>query len=860
MTARLTKERLTELIHAHRFSELFIQFGWDQGLSAALKLDVGERTFSLRRVAQKRGFVVCVCDVGENYPPRDVCRKLLRQLGKHHYEHLLIMHGAGRQCWSLSIRPQNRPLRFLEVEWQESQDAQPLMQKMDGMLFDISEEEMLSISDVVDRVRDAFMEGAEKTTKRFYERFQKELRAFSNFIKGIHEYKAWYAALMLNRLMFIYFIQKRRFLDGDSNYLQNRLKQTREQYGPDQFHTAFYRDFLRRLFAEGLDTPVEDRAPDVEERFGKIPYLNGGLFELHTVEEQNPDISIPDQAFERLFAFFDQYDWHLDSRPAASGKDINPDVLGYIFEKYINDRAAMGAYYTQEDITGYIARNTIIPFLLNRAKEQCANAFHAGGIWRLLRDNPDHYIYAAARKGCNHPDSELPERIRCGIDTAAPDLLQRRKHWNETADEQFALPTETWREAMMRRERYFALKAKMQNGGIQNVDDLVTHNLDIQRFAEDALNNYEGSDFVEAFYAAIAGRKALRSNQKHRRGVTVLDPACGSGAFLFAALNVLEPLYRQCIGRMQEFVAEDDRLRKDGTRKGSKKHLRFREVLREISQHPNEEYWIYKTIILNNLYGVDIMREAAEIAKLRLFLKLAAEAEYDPKMANLGLEPLPDIDFNIRAGNSLVGFVSMEQFEKFATSQLDLSGGLISKVREDAKLVQMANERFRDAQDRGGEDYRQAKQALADRLDDLNQGMSHYLANQYGIGHSAKPEKYAQWQRSYQPFHWLAEFYGIIEEGGGFDVVIGNPPYVPVTKVGYKLVGDFGVFKCPDLYGYMTKKALELTNPKGLVGFIVMHSLAFSRNFADVREVISEKAKSAWFSSYGRIPSGLFSS
>ena len=63
-------------------------------------------------------------------------------------------------------------------------------------------------------------------------------------------------------------------------------------------------------------------------------------------------------------------------------------------------------------------------------------------------------------------------------------------------------------------------------------------------------------------------------------------------------------------------------------------------------EHPNRQYFIFKSIILNNLYGVDIMHEG-EIAKLRLFLKLVATVEPDYKKPNLGLEPLPDIDYNI---------------------------------------------------------------------------------------------------------------------------------------------------------------------------------------------------------------------
>lgn len=227
----------------------------------------------------------------------------------------------------------------------------------------------------------------------------------------------WYAALMLNRLMFIYFIQKKGFLDDDPNYLENRLRQTQSRFGKDQFQRKFYRHFLRRLFAEGLSTPPQERAPALRAIIGRVPYLNGGLFDLHDIEKAHEAIAIPDAAFENLFAFFAQYQWHLDSRPSATGRDINPDVIGYIFEKYINDRAAMGAYYTQEDITGYIARNTIIPHLLRRAEQKCANAFDArAGIWRLLREHPNAYIHPAVRHGCDIGDDELPANIRRGLD------------------------------------------------------------------------------------------------------------------------------------------------------------------------------------------------------------------------------------------------------------------------------------------------------------------------------------------------------------------------------------------------------------------------------------------------------------
>ena len=156
-----------------------------------------------------------------------------------------------------------------------------------------------------------------------------------------------------------------------------------------------------------------------------------------------------------MFDFFDQYQWHLDDRPTGNDNEINPDVLGYIFEKYVNQKQ-MGAYYTKEDITGYIARNTVIPRLLEMAQTKCA--FDPdGGVWRLLQDDPDNYIYPTLGHGVAwdySPDGAtkleepmpLPDDIALGVDDPA-----QRTGWNKTAPPEYALPTETWRELIARR-------------------------------------------------------------------------------------------------------------------------------------------------------------------------------------------------------------------------------------------------------------------------------------------------------------------------------------------------------------------------------------------------------------------------
>ena len=641
---------------------------------------------------------------------------------------------------------------------------------------------------------------------------------------------------MLNRLMFCYFIQKRGFLNGDPHYLRNRLEETREKFGKDKFHRAFYREFLRRLFHEGLGAPPDARKADFENMLGKIPYLNGGLFDPVDAERENPELNIKDAAFQGVFNFFDQWNWTLDDRPTATGKDINPDVIGYIFEKYINDRAAMGAYYTQEDVTGHIAGRSILPVILRRAREECKAAFSgAGGVWEFIRRRPEKYVFESVRRGCEIPDSEIPEDIRAGLNPKTPNLLLRRKHWNRPAPQEFALPTETWRETVARRKRFFALRDELKRGECQSPEQMLSRNLDLQKFMDDILREYEGSDLIAAVFRVLAGRTPEKSNQHPRRPLSVLDPACGSGAFLFAALNVLAPLYRHCLNRMEEFVENDDRRVREG--KGAKKRFpEFRQILDEVKRHPNEEYWIRKSCILNNLHGADLMPEAAEVAKLRLFLNLAAKSECEPEKPNMGLEPLPDIDFNIRAGNALVGFAGMADFEAHAEKEMYLRDN-IAKVRDSAKVVETANIRFREAQENDSpKKYREAKADLAKRLQKLDDDLNGYLARVCG---KEDADDIRAWTESHRPLHWLSNFYGIMSDGG-FDAVIGNPPYVEYTRKKIPYVAS-GYQTGGNLYAMFMERAVALGRDN--FGMIVPISLPSTPRMTAARKLFGKSKK-----------------
>jgi hypothetical protein len=456
-----------------------------------------------------------------------------------------------------------------------------------------------------------------------------------------------------------------------------------------------------------------------------VPYLNGGLFLEHEIEKlHGKTIEIPDRAFERIFTFFEQYDWHLDDRPMRTGREINPDVLGYVFEKYINQKE-MGAYYTKEDITGYISQNTIIPALFDIARKSCRIAFEGEhSVWGLLQADPDRYIYAAMLKGL---DRALPYYIAAGLND-----VRKRGDWNKPADPEYALPTETWREVVARRTRCQEIRQKLAAGEVRSINDLITYNLDIRRFAEEVIANCEGPDLLRALYKAV-------------RTISVLDPACGSGAFLFAALNILEQLYDTCLVRMQAFV---DDLERSGEKHSPEKLKDFREALAQMgdkSRHPSPRYFILKSIILNNLYGVDIMEEATEICKLRLFLKLVSQVNPGEK-----IEPLPDIDFNIRSGNSLVGYATEADLEE-ALSRIGHAEKK-AEIDEKAKAAQLAFERFRQQQvvgDTGSpEDMGRWKDEVDRRLTGLRGELDDYLAGDYNIRRGDKTQ-FARWHETH---------------------------------------------------------------------------------------------------------------
>lgn len=849
----LNKTRIQQYLRDFNFRQLFIEeLGWDNP-PTAVEVTVDGQRHALPAIAHKRGMVAyqCAAPEGARIPEYALRRKIDQQIIKTAHEHLIIFtdYGKTTQIWQWVKREPGKPAACREHTFNRLQSGEALFQKLQTIAFSFDEEEILTLVDVASRTRKGF--DVERVTKRFYDQFKKEHASFLKFVEGIDAVadREWYASVMLNRLMFVYFVQRKGFLDGDPNYLRNRLKRCQDEKGRDKFY-SFYRYFLLRLFHEGLGGKA--RPKELQDLLGRIPYLNGGFFEKHSIEQNYDKIHIPDKAFERVFDYFDQYQWHLDERPLRKDDEINPDVLGFIFEKYINQKQ-MGAYYTQEDITGYMSRNTIIPFLFDAARKACKAAFEGdNSVWRLLQADPDRYIYPAIKHGIkldihSQPPTTLktplplPKEIEQGVDTTKPNLIERRKAWNKPAPSEYALPTEIWREVVARRQRYEELRSKLASGQVRDINDLVTLNLDIVQFAQDVIRNCDSPELLRAFWHAL-------------EKMSVLDPTVGSGAFLFAALNILKPLYEACLERMEAFVGDLDR---SGEKHRPEKMSDFRAVLERVEAHPNPDYFILKSIVLKNLYGVDIMEEATEICKLRLFLKLAAQVDPDPAKENFGIEPLPDIDFNIRAGNTLVGYATAEEVRRYMTQfsggQMKLlSGDELASYERFLDRLQIADAAWRGFRQQqielGGVVTAKDKSELRTKFVALENELNRYLASDYGVKASDK-EAFSKWQCSYAPFHWLVEFFGIVTSGG-FDVLLGNPPWVEFAKVKDDYVPrGLRTLECNNLWAFVLERSFALAASNGRLGMIVPMSLVCTERMAAIQDIV-KSAGHSWLSNY----------
>ena len=312
----------------------------------------------------------------------------------------------------------------------------------------------------------------------------------------------------------------------------------------------------------------------------------------------------------------------------------------------------------------------------------------------------------------------------------------------------------------------------------------------------------------------------------------ILDPAVGSGAFPMGVLHKLTLALR----RLDPDNSRWERLQKERAAKraeaafDTKDDRTRREELVEIDEtfkrYRDSDFGRKLYLIQNSIFGVDIQSIACQIAKLRFFISLAIEQEPDEEAENFGIKPLPNLETRFIAANTLIGLTIVRDLTSVNAQDIE--------------------RQLRDNRERYFHATTRRQKLNCRRRDKVLRGK--LAAELTGARMPAdEAEKIAYWdpydQNASTDFFDTEWMFGIAD---GFDVVIGNPPYISHDRIakGFKakIKGFYQSYQpFADVYCYFIEKAIELQNEKGVLRLITSNSYLRAEYGAPIRKLLQSK-------------------
>ncbi|EDK8419700.1 class I SAM-dependent DNA methyltransferase, partial [Campylobacter jejuni] len=365
-------------------------------------------------------------------------------------------------------------------------------------------------------------------------------------------------------------------------------------------------------------------------------------------------------------------------------------------------------------------------------------------------------------------------------------------------------------------------------------------------------------------------RKSLRKEDKKAQkellnSIKICDPAVGSGHFLVSALNVMLSIYDELNLFDEEFYLEvqNDEILITG-RKGEFIEYKRPSTPKDKAHLIQQElFHTKKDIIENNLFGVDINPNSCEITKLRLWIELLKHSFYqsfDDENYH-DLKTLPNIDINIKCGNSLVSYFETgkslshypnikERINKYKRIVKDYKEGFYIDKNLIAKEIKNLQESFKNfcLKDKFNKEIKQLTNGaneyskkygdfLADEHHD-EKFKSFFSKNMFEFSFDEKVaiKEFANLKKEYDnifnlesnhPFEWRFEFPEILDDDGnfkGFDLIIGNPPYIrqeELKELKPHLAKNYKVYKgTSDIYTYFYELGFNVLKENGILSFI----------------------------------------
>ena len=600
----------------------------------------------------------------------------------------------------------------------------------------------------------------------FYILFKKSREYLLKNISGIteEEKREEFVDNFMMQMLTLWYLQERGFFNNDKNYFITKFTEiTQKKLFGNEFKN--YYEFLTYFFDKISNNLGEQYYED--DKVGRVVVVGPAVF---INGEQKKAISIPDKCFYKegltnilintppkkvgddvpLLNLFESRDW--------TEGNIDEFVLGAIYEKLITymERKKLGAYYTPEEITSYICKNTIEPYLMDKINERFVGKF-------------------------------------------------------------------------------------------ETIDQVIESN---------------DKDILLYLFEQL-------------KEIKILDPAVGSGHFLESAINVLLSIYEKIWEKAREIG-----LRKGFTILASNEKGEIEQIeLLSISSEEKFRLLVKFFIILSkNIYGVDINPSALKVARARLFLTLA-------KHFKVGKEKdvfvrFPNVHFNLRAGNSLIGYVKPEKERPKALTLFDFvkeerADYIVEKIKVVAELKPYLEKTAKNLKIDGDivKEVETLNEILSKKSIDWNDFekvlrtkeklikiLIASLNSQYAVPlnellreitdlfNQKLDEKFAEEHdikledlKKIKTFHWFFEFPEVFLDRGGFDIVIGNPPYGDILKeFEKKLLIQSGISKdtTKNIFAYFIIRGFSLLKLNGILSMIIPNVIGRIYTFTDLRKFI----------------------
>jgi hypothetical protein len=224
----------------------------------------------------------------------------------------------------------------------------------------------------------------EAVTRRFFADYGAVFETVEKSVQGVPpgEPRRLYVQRLFNRLMFLWFIQRKGWLSfqGDDNYLRAQFDAA-TAVGEDFLNDRLYWTFFYGLNTAGESYAVHSDAR-LRERRGDVPFLNGGLFDLEDDYDVKDKVKIPNSAFAAVFDLFERYNFTVtESTPFDVEVAVDPEMLGTVFEELVTGRHESGSYYTPRSIVSFMCRESLKHYLaaaVGQAFQPDSSACQAG--------------------------------------------------------------------------------------------------------------------------------------------------------------------------------------------------------------------------------------------------------------------------------------------------------------------------------------------------------------------------------------------------------------------------------------------------------------------------------------------------